>query len=152
MQETVTQTDLRTLKILHFAFLMGPALFFLISLFLVSTGSMGVGLEMYSNEIFMAMLALSIGAILFSRYNFNKSLEKIKNNGKSPENNMEKYKGSLIVKWVTVEFAELLSLIFFLLTGNYYLIILVAVMLFYFFTLRPTAEKLSSDLGISFMD
>lgn len=144
--------DLKTLKILHFGLLMGPTLFLLISLFLVSTGSMGVGLEMYTDQIFIAMLIVAIIVVVFSRYNYNKSLETLKNNSSSPEDNMQKYRGSLIARWATVEFAELLSIIFFLLTANYYLVILVVVLLIYFFTIRPTAENVSDDLGISFME
>ena len=141
MTQTNVPTELKTLKILHLALLMGPTLFLLISLFLVSTGSMGVGLEMYTDQIFIAMLIVAIIVVLFSRYNFNKSLEALKSNGLSPEDNMQKYRGSLIARWATVEFAELLSIIFFLLTRNYYLIILVVILLIYFFTIRPTEEN-----------
>ena len=149
MLPTNSNSDVRTLKILHFALMMGPTLFLFISLFLVATGSMGVGLENYSNQIFLGMLGVSFGVVLLSRYNFNRSLEAIKNNGLSPENNIEKYRGILIVRWATVEFAELLSIIFFLLTRNYYLVILVIALIIYFFSLRPTSENVSRDLGIS---
>ena len=152
MTEIDQKNYMRAVKILHLALIMGPTLFLLISVFLLSTGNWDMGLSIYSDQIFIALILLAAAVVVFSRYNFNKSLNKLKNNGESAENNMDKYRGILIARWAIIEFAELLTIILFLLTSNYYLLVLAIALLIYSFSLRPSAEKVSNDLGITIME
>ena len=149
----MTQTDqknyMKAIKILHLALIIGPTLFLLISIFLVSTGNWHSGLSVYSDGIFLAMAILAAVAVLFSRYNFNKSLHNLRNNGESSEDNGDKYRKALVIRWAIIEFVELFAIIQYLMTGNYYLLILAVALLIYSFTLRPTSEKVLSDLGIT---
>ena len=147
MQPTNQSSDLRTLQILHFALLMGPTLFLLIALYLISSGNFTTELGVYTNEILMGMILLAVVVVLFSNYNFKNKIEQLKSNGLPPEKNMEIYLGAHITRWATIEFAELLSIIFFLLTANYYLLFIIIGLLFYSFSIRPTEDRISEDLG-----
>ncbi|MEO6820742.1 MAG: hypothetical protein ABI266_08730 [Ginsengibacter sp.] len=148
----MTKTDLdnyiKTIKLIHLALIAGPAIFLFISIFLRLTENWNGSLNVYSYQVFIAMLVVCASAIVISRDNFYKGLARLKNNAKSPEENLEKYRGILIKSWAILEFAELLSIVLFLLTGSYDLLFLIIGLLIYSYLLRPVSSKISSNLGI----
>lgn len=149
MTELDRNNFMRTVKILHLALIVGPTLFLLITVFLIQSGNWDAGLSNYADQIFIGLILLAAGVVVLSRNNFNKSLNALKNNGESSENNLDKYRGMLISRWAAIEFAELLTIILFLLTSSYYLLFLAVALLVYSYTLRPTSEKILDDLGIT---
>jgi MFS family permease len=152
MTELDRNNFMRTMKILHLALIVGPTLFLLISVFLIESGNWDAGLKNYADKIFIGLILLAAGVVVLSRHNFNKSLNTLKSNGESAENNLDKYRGMLISRWATIEFATLLTIILFFMTSSYYLLFLAVALLIYAYTLRPDSAKISDDLGITIME
>ncbi len=141
---------LKSLKVLHFALLVGQLLFAAIVAFLLFVkGAKSTGLSDYPNEILIASIA--VGVILFFASNavFRKRIEPLRESAMSVDEKLERYRAASIVRWAMLEFPTLLSIILLFLSGNNQLLIVVVLMILLFISVRPQVQKISEQLNIS---
>ena len=147
--EPTPPPQIKSLLILHFAFLAGQFMFMLIAAILVFSGNFPAALGQYSGELILVAALLEILAVVTAKVIFKKRLRKINNGGFTLGQKMDQYRGANITRWGLLQGAVLLTIIFFLLTNQWLILIIAAALLFIFFTTRPTAPNIATDLQVT---
>ena len=142
-----TNAGLAALKILHRALLAGQLIFLAIILY-VSYKRDGFPLEDYGQVFFWIVVIAGIAAFVFNRKQFSNIIATIKGHNFSDEEKLSKYRASTIKVWAFLELVIMLSVIFYFLSGNFYILIITALLILDFYALKPTAEKVASQLDL----
>ena len=140
---------LESLSIIHIALLAGQVLFALVAFARSSNIYFGV---MNMNDQFAFIIpVLTIGGFASGYLIFNKSIEQLI----KKEDFYEKllgYQSALISRFALIEAPSLLSVAAYMVSGNIFFIFISAGLMIYFVFLRPTRDKIQSDLLFDFRD
>ena len=147
--EPTPPPQVKTMLILHLAFFAGQVLFALLSSFLVFSNLFPPVLGKYAPELILLAALLEVIAILLARFLYRRKLKKINATPTPLPQKLESYRAANIIRWAILEGTALLVLIMFLLTNQWLILVIVLALLFIFFTTRPTAPNIASDLQVS---
>lgn len=140
---------LKSLKVLHFALLMGQTIFALIACYLVFVKEFQPTLADISQELLIAVILIGLVMFIAGNTIFKKKIEPLKDPSIPVSQKLENYRATSIIRWAMLEGAVLLSIIFFLLTGNQQILIVAVVLIILFITTRPRLQKISEHLNIT---
>lgn len=148
MQQTATP-EIKTLSILHFAMFIGQLLFGIIALFLVySKKFFSPFLTEYLELLISACILIGAAAYFTGNRIFKRKIEEINFHYTPLPQKLNEYRGASITRWAFMEFAVLISIIFFMLTNAYEIMIIAAAFMLVFVTFRPTTKRIAADLRI----
>lgn len=128
--------EFKALQILHMAMLTGMTIFAVISVFLVIQGMVKVNVAAFEKPLQVVALLASVGGTAAGFALFNKRLKSIQVMD-TAQNRLGAYRAAAILRWALIEGPILLSIIFFLLTGNYAFLALAIALILVFVVVRP---------------
>lgn len=138
----------RSLYILHIALMTGVLLFSILSVFLVSSGSMAkndTGLD----AIFIKVVpALVLIALIIAVWSYNKRLARLKGM-RELKQKLTGYRSVFIIRTAWVEGSGIFAIMAYLLTGNYLYIGIAGLLVLLFLIWVPTREKVANALDLS---
>ncbi len=143
-------SELKAITILHLSLLLGQLFFCITALILVYINKFHfLQLQNNSQEISAMCVVAAVTCYLTANSLFTKKLQEINENYKPLEERLNDYRAVSILRWAIFEFAVLLCIILFLITSNYVAIVIAGLLMLVFLGMRPTSQKISSQLGIS---
>ena len=138
----------RGMSLLHVAFITGLVLFALIAVFIRRTGMMGEG-QSSLNSIFQVVVPVFGLAGIFGGYLMaTKLIDKLKDKSDLKEK-LSGYRGAFVLMIACLEGPAIFAIIAYLLTSNYLLLGIALLLIIIMITLRPSKEKLASQLNLS---
>lgn len=147
---TLQQTSkeyFKGINIIYFAIISGILIFMSIAVFLNSINSFATDDAFTVKIITVVLLVLLSAGLLGSQLLFNKKLKQIKEQKDLLAKTAE-YRSTLITRYVFIEAPGFFSVIGYLLTGSNIFVILVGITVGILIILRPTREKLITDLQL----
>lgn len=147
--EPTPPLPVKGLLILHFALFAGQIIFVLIATLLVSLNLFPEILGKYGPEMILLSALIEVIAIILSKMLFKRKLKKINKNTLSLSQKLQAYRSANITRWAILEGAALIVIVLFLLTNQFLILFIVLALLFIFYTTRPTAPNIATDLGVS---
>lgn len=148
---TLQQTSkeyFKGINIIYFAIISGILIFMSIAVFLNSINSFATDDAFTVKIITIILLVLLSAGLLGSQLLFNKKLKQIKEQKKDLLAKTAEYRSTLITRYVFIEAPGFFSVIGYLLTGSNIFVILVGITVGILIILRPTREKLITDLQL----
>lgn len=136
----------KTLKFFHLALLSGQVAFLAVVAF-ITKDKLKMNLS-FDEPFVIVGCVLAVVALVGHQFLFKKSLEKI-NTGDDLTIKLQKYQGASIVKWAVIEASAMLCIIGAFVTKSVILLLIAGILIVYFYTLKPSKEKLFSDLELS---
>ena len=147
--EPTPPPQVKGLLILHFALFAGQIIFVLIATLLVLTNLFPAVLGKYGPELILLAAMIEVIAIVLAKMIYKRSLKKIHQNTTLPlSKKLEAFRGANIIRWSILEGAALIVIVLFLLTNQFLILFIVLALLFIFFTTRPTAPNIATDLQV----
>ena len=147
--EPAPPLQVKSMLILHMAFFAGQVLFAILSSFLVFAGIFPPILDKYGPELILLAALLEVIAVLLARFLYRRNLRKINSTPAPLAQKLEAFRAANIVRWAILEGTALMVLVLFLLTNQWLILFIVLALLFIFFTARPTAPNIATDLQVS---
>ncbi len=147
--EPTPSPQVKGLLILHFALFAGQIIFVLIATLLVSLNIFPSVLGKYGPEVILISALIEVIAIILAKMMYKRKLKKINQNTLPFSKKLESFRGANIIRWAILEGAALIVIVLFLLTNQYLILFIVLALLFIFFTTRPTAPNIATDLQVS---
>ncbi len=147
--EPTPPPQVKGLLILHFALFAGQILFVLVASFLVFSGYFPPVLAKYAPEMILLTAMIEVIAILLAKFIYKRHLRKIDATPATLNKKLESYRSANITRWAILEGAALIVIVLFLLTNQWLILIIVLALLFIFYTTRPTAPNIATDLQVS---
>lgn len=147
--EPTPSPQVKGLLVLHFALFAGQIIFVLIATLLVSLNLFPAVLGKYGPELILLSALIEVIAILLAKMLFKRKLRKINQNNLPLNKKLEAYRGANITRWAILEGAALIVIVLFLLTNQFLILFIVLALLFIFYTTRPTAPNIATDLEVS---
>ena len=147
--EPTPPPQVKGLLILHFALLAGQIIFVLIATLLVSFHLFPAVLGKYGPELILISASIEVIAIILAKMLYKKNLKKINQKNLTLSKKLDAYRGANITRWAILEGAALIVIVLFMLTNQYLILFIVLALLFIFFTTRPTAPNIATDLEVS---
>lgn len=147
--EPTPSPQVKGLLVLHFALFAGQIIFVLIATLLVSLNLFPAVLGKYGPELILLSALIEVIAILLAKMLFKRKLRKINQNNLALNKKLEAYRGANITRWAILEGAALIVIVLFLLTNQFLILFIVLALLFIFYTTRPTAPNIATDLEVS---
>ena len=141
----------RTLKIIYLALIAGQVIFSLTVVFLIYTGEFNEDFPEMEKIFFILVPVLVIGGYLGGRMFFKKRLETAILKPGLPEK-LADYQSALIIRYALLEGPSMLAFIAYLLTADIFFIVIAGFIIIIFITLRPTVDRMISDLELSYDD
>ncbi len=140
--------DLKALQILFIALLIGQVVLGGIACFLVSHGVSNPSLRSITYILLIVTAFMSIGALAAGYILFHKRLDRLR--GLTDLSmKVQDYRAACILKWALFEFPCLLSIIFYLETGQQAFLAVAGLLLLNFINNYPSKNKVLADLDLS---
>lgn len=138
----------KTLVVIHFGLVMGQVFFAAVAYFLNSSGQA----EHSGNHVpfLYILIPLALGGILAGNFLFKKQLENITSNDILTK--LTRYQVGLIIRMALIEAPCLFAIVGHLLTGDNILLICAMALIVYSIVIRPTKDKLSTELNLNYGD
>lgn len=152
LMEPTPPPQVKGLLILHFALFAGQIIFVLIATLLVSLNLFPAVLGKYGPELILLSASIEVVAIVLARMLYKRRLKKINQNNLTLSKKLDAYRSANITRWAILEGAALIVIVLFLLTNQFLILFIVLALLFIFFTTRPTAPNIATDLEVSERD
>lgn len=138
---------IKTITIIHLALIMGLLLFSGVSYTLVETNVLSFDFE---NDIFSLIVPVfAIGGAFASNFIYTKKINEL-TSLESLKDKVMGYQTACIIRFALLEGPALLGIVYYMQTGNLLFLIIAGALIVYFVTLRPTKEKIETDLNFSF--
>ena len=147
--EPLPPPPIKSLLVLHFTLLAGQVVFLLIAMLLVILNIFPEQLGRYAPQLILTAALLEIVAFLIARLFFKRRLKSINKSTRHLSEKLALYRGANIIRWGILEGAVLITIALFLLTNQWLILIIAVALMFIFFTTRPTAPVIATDLGVS---
>lgn len=147
--EPTPSPQVKGLLVLHFTLFAGQIIFVLIATLLVSLNLFPAVLGKYGPELILLSALIEVIAILLAKMLFKRKLRKINQNNLALNKKLEAYRGANITRWAILEGGALIVIVLFLLTNQFLILFIVLALLFIFYTTRPTAPNIATDLEVS---
>jgi uncharacterized membrane protein len=143
--------NIKALKILHSALMMGVVMFGAIVFFLVYANhtSPVTGLD---KPLQVIALILCAAGIYFSNKLFKKQIETIRQSADSVKEKINQFRAACIMQWALLEGPALFTIIAFFLTGNYALFILSGIMICALYVAGPSKQRIMQQLQLNEID
>jgi hypothetical protein len=141
---------LLSLRLIYFAILAGTVMFAGIIYFVSDDGNTEGAHEernVLVIVLFVAAIALSVSSFLW-----RKDIGKIQQQSGSLTEKFEAYRAAAIKRYAIIEFAALLCIICYLISGEIRLYIAAAILIVYLLTLFPSPARIASQIGESAED
>jgi hypothetical protein len=140
---------LKTITIIHIALLTGQVMFAIVSFFMTNSTSLNLNpagdVYFYIVPVF-ALFGIIAGSLLF------KQLVAGTAGKKTLSEKLAGYQTALIVRFALTEGASLFAIVSYLLGGNLFYLVVAGLNMLYFILIRPTKDKMSDDLNLSYED
>lgn len=136
---------LLSLRLIYFAMLSGTLMFAGIIYFVSNEGNTiiaGQEKNVLVIALFVAAIALSVSSFLWK-----KDLSRLREQSGTLAEKFEAYRPAVIKRYAFTEFAALLCIICYFITGELRLYIAVAILVVHFLTLFPLAARIASHIG-----
>lgn len=141
------QNFFTTLNIIFMALTIGQLIFFGVTFFIASQGSIQKNLDLDSILLYLSP-AYSISMIFLSKFLYNKNSLSV-DKTLDVKSKFMRYRTASIVNWAMLESANLFSLVSFLITGNYLHLLIFAGVFAGFILNRPSKEKFITDYNVN---
>jgi hypothetical protein len=141
-------SDLKSINILHKAFLIGQLLFIGIAFYLVYFKLFQATEHQLEKPLQFIAIILSIGGFFAGSQIFKKRLADSRQQNNVKEK-FELYRGACIIQWALLEGPCLFNIISFMMTGDYTFLYLAGALILTFVRLSPSKIKLVDDLQLS---
>jgi uncharacterized integral membrane protein len=128
-----------------FIVLLSSQLFLIITSFFITSNSSSLIVSYEGNELRLAIMIITLSAVVIVRGYYNSSLSKIKSMPTLDEK-VEAYYSLNINRMSVTEILSLINLITFLITAQYVFIIISAILFLLFIIYRPTKKTFKSEL------
>jgi hypothetical protein len=146
-REISPKTFLKTISIIHLALMMGQVLFGIVVFTQVHT--ITFNLKDTHDPFLLVVPIMAIGSFTASVIVFKQLLNAA--TAKEPLSaKITAYQSALIVRFALLEGASLFGIVTFLLTGNLLFIGISGLLVLYFLIIRPTKDKVQTDLNLSY--
>lgn len=144
--ETTPESYLKTLSLIHLALLAGLVLFMIVTI--ISQKQTYFDYKNTGDVYIIVVPVMAIAAFFTGRFLFKQQLSALDKKNSLKEKLMG-YQGASIVRLAFLEGAALFGIVAFLLTGNFFELLISLLLVLYFLMLKPTKEKVMSDLNLS---
>ncbi|MEO5944932.1 MAG: hypothetical protein ABIP30_09230 [Ferruginibacter sp.] len=143
--------NIKALKILHSALMMGVVMFGAIAFFLVYANhtSPVTGLD---KPLQVIALILCAAGMYFSNKLFKQQIETIKQSGDSVKEKINKFRAACIMQWALLEGPALFTVIALFLTCNYAFLILAGIMICALYIAGPSKQRIMQHLHLNEID
>jgi uncharacterized membrane protein len=143
--------NIKALKILHSALMMGVVMFGAIVFFLVYANytSPIPGLD---KSLQVTALILCAAGIYFSNKLFKKQIEAIRQSADSVKEKINQFRAACIMQWALLEGPTLFTIMAFFLTGNYAFFILSGIMICTLYIAGPSKQRIMQQLQLNEID
>ncbi len=142
-KEAVKQIQASFWLLFIFPVLLLTVFYFYISI--IITESSGTDI---TDTLFIVLLGLSL-IIIPGMYWLSRLRIKRIHKGLPLMKKLHSYRDFLLLTYISLEFCLVFSAFYYLLTGNDYIFILASMLLIFFVSIRPTKEKILSDLELT---
>jgi hypothetical protein len=142
----------KTLKIMHFAMLVGQVLFLFISIFLINVNGPFVVNDKELSGIFKFVVPFfAIAGLITSNFIYKSRLASIKIQSFLVKK-INDYRAALILRYALLEGPSLLAIIVYLIFGDILFLSTAVLIMLYFLVIRPTTEKALEHLELNSED
>lgn len=138
---------IKSTLIIFYALLIGQITFLLISIYFVKSGIVDINSEL-SGVLILALL-FSLSPLLVAGPIVYRRMIKQSESNLSLEQKLVLYKQGTVIKLAIVESPSILSIIFFLITGNEITLFIAILIIFLFYFHKPSIEKFVSDFNLT---
>jgi hypothetical protein len=137
----------RTNKVIFFALLIGMLAFLAITVFLTDK-QLFIGMP--KDQVFLVASVAILGAGIYGgNFMFSKMIAQAKKSG-TLKQKTNVFNTSSIIRYALIEGPVLFNIVSLLLDGSVVFLLLAVIGIGYFLTLRPTAEKIISELELTY--
>jgi hypothetical protein len=143
-----TSNDLKAIRILYFALLIGQLLFAIIVTVLVETGLLSNGIRSLTPLLQVAIIIIAAVAIPVSFFLFRRRLADL-NPEEELGKKLEKYRAALILRCALCEMPALFAILAYFITTNRSFLWLVIVLIGNFLLIYPSREKILNQLQLN---
>jgi hypothetical protein len=148
INKNLNSNDLRSINILHKAFLIGQLLFVAIAFCLVYFKLFQPSEHQLEKPLQFIAVIFSIGGFISGNRIFKKRLDQTKRQD-NVRAKFEIYRGACITQWALIETPCLFNIVSFMLTGDYTFLYLAGALILTFVKLSPSKTKLVYDLQLT---
>lgn len=138
----------RSLNTIFLALFYGQVLLLIIDLLLKQKGITLIASQQEMNIFLVIAVVFAAAEVIASRQMFSKALQGISYE-ESTENRLAKYRSAFIIRCALIEGASLMTLVFFLITGNYYFAGLWIILALFYFSGKPSKDKIATVLQLT---
>lgn len=138
---------LKTLPIIHFALFVGQTLFAIVAYSISEERHFGI--KSTGDKLYIIVPVCTIVGLVASNIMFQKLLQALVSKENLKEK-LKKYQSALILKYALLEMPSLLGIVAFLMTGNLFYLVFTGLVVMYFASIKPTRERMESDLRLNF--
>lgn len=143
----IAQDFYRTNKIIFFALLFGMLIFLSVTLFLTDQQ---IFIGMPKDQVFLIASVAILGAGIYGgNFIFTKMIQQAKKRGNLKQKTSV-FNTSSIIRYALIEGPVLFNIVSLLLDGSAIFLLLAVIGIGYFLTLRPTPEKIISELELTY--
>lgn len=142
------QLNIKTLRIIFFAFIAGLLMFSLVSTVVVNNQVIPQLTEDLKAIFLIIIAIMSVSNIFIGKIIFNKRIEQAKTKLDFNEK-LNIYMSANIIRFALIEGVALFSIICFMLMGDWIFLAVTAVLIVFFITLQPTIERCAMDLELT---
>ncbi len=146
---SLNQGDIRTLTIMHLALLVGQILFAAVIFFVVYTTKPIGALQQYSDQLLLACIVFCAAGYGVANLIFKRKLRQLNAMQGDASQKMNSYRAINILRWGIIQSTIIFTTIVYFMAINKNLLILIIIMIILFAILRPSREKIASDLNDS---
>lgn len=147
LKSITPDSTLKTLVFTHVALLAFQMLFAIIAF--AQTNRMYFGVMNMDDQFVFIVPVLAIGGF-FGGYLIFKKQKYILREKESIQERLTGYQSVLITRFVLIQGPAVLAIVAYILSGNVFFLFITGLMSVYFIFLRPTREKIESDLRFNF--
>jgi hypothetical protein len=147
LKSVTPDSTLKTLAFTHVALLAFQMLFAIVAL--ARTSRMYFGVMNMDDRFVFIVPVLALGGF-FGGYLIFKKQKYVLREKESVQERLTGYKSVLITRFVLIQGPAIFAIAAYILSGNVFFLFIIGLMSAYFIFLRPTREKMESDLRFSF--
>ncbi len=137
---------LKTFSIIHLALLAGPVLFMVVSYAQHTNNTFS--LELGENMFAYLLPGLTVASVFVGNMLFKKNMKEL-NTTETLQSKLAIYQTSSIIRYALLEGTALLAIVTFSNENNLYYLIFAVIPLGYLLLLRPTKDKITTDLNLT---
>ena len=146
-KSTTPESTLKTLAFTHVALLAFQMLFAIVAF--AQTTRMYVSIMNMNDQFVFIVPVLALGGFFGGYLIFKKQKYALRDKD-SLQERLAKYQSVLITRFMLIQGPSVFATVAYILSGNIFFLLITGLMCGYFIFLRPTREKIESDLRFSF--